>query len=302
MLEKISGLKAGIDFNLCHVPERIMPGKLLKNIETLDRVIGGVTPQCAERAKLLYQEIIQGHIDLTTNIMAEMVKTTENAYRDVQIAFANEIALLSHSLGIDTYELRSLVNKSPNRHMLLPGAGVGGHCIPKDSWLLAYGTQGKFQPKLLADAREINDYMPHYVADLCEDTLATVGKSLATSKVAILGVAFLENSGDIRNSPTLVLVEDLQLFQTHLILHDPYVTEINGYSVVKDLDQAVTGTDAVIIVTKHREYFDIDWQAVVKKMNSHPVLIDGRNVISRKFAEDTGFVYQGVGKYSKRSS
>jgi UDP-N-acetyl-D-mannosaminuronic acid dehydrogenase len=291
--------KAGIDFNLCHVPERVMPGRLLKNIETLDRVIGGVTSNCAIRAKKLYQPITQGEIDITTNLMAEMVKTTENAYRDVQIAFANEIALLSHSLEINTFELRKLVNKSPNRYMLLPGAGVGGHCIPKDSWLLAYGARGEFQPKLLANAREINDFMPHYVADLCEDALNFVGKTLTQSSVTILGVAFLENAGDIRNSPALTLLEDLVVFNCEIILHDPYVPEINGQKVIKDLKQAVTNTDVIIITTKHKEYLSLDWKELAQLMTPKPVLIDGRDVVSREIAEQAGFHFQGVGKFKK---
>ena len=117
--------------------------------------------------------------------------------------------------------------------------------------------------------------------------------------MVILGVAFLENSGDVRNSPVFVLVEDLQMFQTYTVLHDPYVAEIHGISVIKDLNQAVTGTDAVIIVTKHREYIDLDWQAVAKKMNVHPILIDGRNVLSRITAEEAGFVCQGVGELAQ---
>ena len=231
ILEEKSGMKAGRDFNLSHAPERVMPGKLLRNIETLDRIIGGITPRCAERAKELYQQITSGVIDVTSNLMAEMVKTTENAYRDVQIAFANEIALLAQTLELDVFKLREYVNKVPDRHMLLPGAGVGGHCIPKDSWLLAYGARGKFQPKLLIDAREINDSMPHHVADLCEEALSAVGKNLTTAHITILGVAFLENSGDIRNSPALILMEDLTVFGCKLILHDPYVTQFNGIDV-----------------------------------------------------------------------
>jgi UDP-N-acetyl-D-mannosaminuronic acid dehydrogenase len=117
ILEKVSKLKVGEDFNLCHAPERVMPGKLLYNLENLDRIIGGVTKECAERARILYKEIVKGEIDVSTPIMAEMVKTVENAYRDVQIAFANEIALLSEPLGIDVFALREFVNKSPGRNI-----------------------------------------------------------------------------------------------------------------------------------------------------------------------------------------
>ena len=299
ILEKGSNLKADIDFNLCHAPERVMPGKLLKNIETLDRVIGGITRICAERAKALYQQITKVTIDIISALMAEMVKTTENAYRDVQIAFANEISLLTHSLELNVFELRELVNKVPERHMLLPGAGVGGHCIPKDSWLLAYGASGKFQPKLLTDAREINDYMPHYTADLCEDALAQIGKSLTNSRIVILGVAFLENSGDIRNSPAITIIEDLSVFGCELVLHDPYVIQINHMEVEKNIEKAVKMSDALIIVTKHKDYLNLNWENLAKLIGPRPVLIDGRNTVSREIAEKAGFIYQGVGKYKQ---
>lgn len=297
ILEKSSNLKAGIDFNLSHAPERVMPGKLLHNIETLDRIVGGVTPKCAERTKKLYQQITSGHIDTSTNIMAEMVKTTENAYRDVQIAFANEIALLAHNLDIDVFQLREYVNRVPGRNMLLPGAGVGGHCIPKDSWLLAYGTSGKYQPKILSDSRDVNDYMPHYVADLCEEALNKVGKNLTNAKITILGVSFLENSGDTRNSPALTIIEDLETFNCKITLHDPFVVDFNGYSVLKDLYESFKESDALILVTKHDEYFKINFEKVKSVMKANPIVIDGRNVFAREILEKQGFIYQGVGKY-----
>lgn len=301
ILESGSNLKAGKDFNYSHAPERVMPGRLLKNIETLDRVVGGVTPECAKRTKELYHQITSGSIDVTSNIMAEMVKTTENAYRDVQIAFANEIALLAHSLDLDVFQLREYVNKVPGRQMLLPGAGVGGHCIPKDSWLLAYGTRGKYQPKILSDARDINDYMPHYVTDLVEESLSQVNKKLSSAQITILGVSFLENSGDVRNSPALTIVEDLEVFRCKLILHDPYVTEFNGYQVEKDLYKAIKDSDAIILVTKHDEYFKLDFDKIKSIMKNSPIIIDGRNVFKRFDIEQKGFVYQGVGKYKHSS-
>ena len=169
ILEEESGLIAGRDFHLANCPERVMPGRLLQNIEKYNRVIGGITAVCAEKAKDLYSEIVQGEIDTTSCLTAEIVKTTENAYRDVQIAFANEIALLCQSIEVNVYEVRRLVNKCPFRDMHIPGAGVGGHCIPKDSWLLAYGGGSRFEPRLLATAREINDSMPLEMGKLVEE-------------------------------------------------------------------------------------------------------------------------------------
>lgn len=302
ILEKGSGFKAGIDFYLSHAPERVMPGVLLHNIENLDRVVGGVSETCRKKAQELYQRLTKGIVETTTNLMAETVKTTENAYRDVQIAFANEVALLATTLELDVYELREFVNKVPGRHIHLPGAGVGGHCIPKDSWLLAYGAQGKFQPRLLIDAREINDFMPHHVADLCEESLDHIGKSLNNAKIVVLGVAFLENSGDIRNSPAASLIEDLEVFNCDLTLHDPYVQQLNGHLVTQDILKAVQNADAIILVTKHKEYYNLDWKAISLAMRPQPVFIDGRNVLKRNKAEEIGFLYQGVGNYRRPSN
>lgn len=299
ILEKLSNLKVGKDFNLCHAPERVMPGKLLHNLENLDRVIGGVTIKCAERAKILYKEIVKGEIDITTPIMAEMVKTVENAYRDVQIAFANEVALLSEPLGIDVFKLRELVNKSPGRNILLPGTGVGGHCIPKDSWLLTFGSTSAYYPKLITTAREINDNMPHHVIDILEDALVSQGKDISKTTVTILGVAFLENSGDIRNSPTAPLVEDLKLINAEVRLYDPYVEEFMEIKTFKTLHQALTNSDALILATKHDEFFQINLQEIKGLMKENPIIIDGRNVFNREDAEKNGFFYQGIGKVKK---
>ena len=139
ILEEKSGLKAGEDFFLVHCPERLKVGKLIHNLVKCNRIIGGVNPESAEKARDLYAHISEGKLHVTDALTAEVVKTTENAYRDVEIAFANELALICEDLGINVFETQELVNTSPNRHMHEPGSGVGGHCLPKDSWLLLYG-------------------------------------------------------------------------------------------------------------------------------------------------------------------
>src|SRR4030065_29736 len=166
----------------------------------------------------LYRSIVRAQVCGTDIMTAEVAKTVENAYRDVQIAFANEVALLCESLGTDVHEVRELVNGLPNdpssphanpiRNMHLPGAGVGGHCLPKDTWLLMHGyneySNGKngYPSSLLKDARYLNDWMPVHVVDLLQSALAEAGKELAESTIGVLGYAFLENSDDARNTPT----------------------------------------------------------------------------------------------------
>ncbi|MHA1780178.1 MAG: nucleotide sugar dehydrogenase, partial [Candidatus Thorarchaeota archaeon] len=231
----------------------------------------------------------------TDALTAEVVKTTENAYRDVQIAFANEIALLCENIGVDVYNVRDLVNRSPHRNMHLPGAGVGGHCLPKDSWLLAFGARGRHQPRLLALAREINDGMPRHMAELCEDALGQAGKSLYGAKVAVLGIAYLENSDDTRNSPAFTLIKALEVLGAQPIVHDPYVTEVNGIEIVRDLDEAIEGADCIALVTAHSEYFNIKLPHLKSIMRT-PVIVDGRKVFNKDECEQQGFIFRGIGR------
>jgi UDP-N-acetyl-D-mannosaminuronic acid dehydrogenase len=289
LLEENSGLEADKDFYLAYCPERTMPGKLLANLRTCDRVIGGVSVEAARLARELYRHIVEADLDMTDALTAELVKTTENAYRDVQIAFANEIALLCENAGADVYEVRQFVNKSPYRDMHMPGAGVGGHCTPKDPWLLVHGAKGGLEPRLIPTARAINDNMPLHVVELAEDGLAEADKAVREAKVTVLGYAYLENTSDARNSPTVPLVERLQALGARLTIHDPHFAEY-GISV----EEAVLGSDCVIVMVAHDEYRAIDL-VDLREWVSTPVLIDGRNVFDRGRAREVGFIYRGVG-------
>jgi UDP-N-acetyl-D-mannosaminuronic acid dehydrogenase len=207
----------------------------------------------------------------------------------VQIAFANEIALLCENVGADVHEVRELVNKSPLRAMHVPGAGVGGHCIPKDPWLLLHGTQGKLEARLIPTARSINDAMPLHVVQLAEEALAIAGVAVQSAKVAVLGYAYLENTSDARNSPTIPLVERLRAGGATVTIHDPHFQE---YDV--DLQDAVSGSDSVILMVAHDEYRALALEDL-RAWVSTPILIDGRNVWRRDEAEALGFIYAGVG-------
>jgi len=289
LLEETSGKKANEGFHLVHCPERVMPGKLLANLRTCNRVIGGLTPHAAELARELYGHLVEADLDITDALTAELVKATENTYRDVQIAFANEIALLCENVGADVYRVRELVNKSPLRSMHLPGAGVGGHCIPKDPWLLVYGTTGKLQAQLIPTSRGINDHMPLHVAELAEEGLAEAGGAIGQAKVTVLGYSYLENTSDDRNSPTIALVEQLKALGAQVTIHDPFFEEYNA-----PLQQAVTGSDCAIVMVAHDEYRALDL-ADLRAWLATPILIDGRNVFDKEKARGLGFFYAGVG-------
>ncbi len=308
LIENASGMKAGRDFFLAFCYERVMVGRLIKNITDLPKIVGGIDEESSKRAMELYSHIVKAKILATDALTAEVTKVVENTYRDVNIAFANEVALICESLGVNAYKVRELVNTLPNdpsnpssnpiRNMHFPGGGVGGHCLPKDPWLLKYGldTYGrfKFNPKVVVDSREINSQMPLHVIDLLEQALKERGKSLRGSKIAVLGIAFLENSDDTRNTPSAILYHELEKRGAKPVLHDPYVREFD-LPYTTDFEQATADADAVILSTKHKQYLATNLIELASKMRT-PILIDGRNAFSQETAQNAGFTYKGVGK------
>ena len=307
ILEGASGMEAGADFNLIYSYERVMAGRLLYNLQYLPRIVGGHTAKCAKRGAELYSKINKTEIFQTDCLTAETCKTVENAYRDVNIAFANEIALICESLGADVNEVRRYVNnlpfdprdpaKNPYRMMLEPGAGVGGHCLPKDSWLLKYGVDNfgtkKVNPNIIIQSRITNDYMPFHMKNLVIEALKENGIELEKSKITILGYAFLENSGDTRNTPAQHLYNSLDKAK-ELVVHDPNVRDFEGVNYTKDLEKALINSDCLALVTKHKEYLTIDLQWLKETMRT-PIIVDGRNLFNRFGAENLGFTYKGIG-------
>ncbi len=302
ILEEESGLIAGQDFFLANCPERLMPGHLIENIVNYNRVIGASDPQTGQLARKLYKYIVKGKIEITNWVTAEVVKAGENAYRDVQIAFANEMALLSEAVGANVWEVRYLINECKRRgetrfealrQMHRPGAGVGGHCLPKDSWLLVYGARDLIEPKLIPLARRINNFMPRHMVELLKNGFRQINKSLAGSKIAVLGYAYAGNSDDSRNTPTADLLKLLKNSGARLVVHDPYVKE---YKI--SLDKALHGAQAVVLMADHDQYRadkNLNYKKLKELMKSHPIIIDGRNVYDKKEAKKAGFVYKGVG-------
>jgi UDP-N-acetyl-D-mannosaminuronic acid dehydrogenase len=231
----------------------------------------------------------------TDSLTAEIVKTTENAYRDVQIAFANEVALICEKLDVDAFEVRELVNKCPFRDMHIPGAGVGGHCLPKDSWLLAYGVKEEFFPRLMALAREINDYMPTHMAELIESALNRGKVSLENATISILGVAYLADSDDTRNSPAGPIIREMNARGVEVRAHDPFVREFEGFKILSDLDEALNDSDCLVLVTSHSAYNDLELDHVKNLMRT-PIIVDGRDLFKKKECTSSGFIYEGIGK------
>jgi UDP-N-acetyl-D-mannosaminuronic acid dehydrogenase len=308
ILEEESEMKAGKDFSLAFSYERVMVGRLIHNITKYPRVIGGIDEKSTKKAIEIYEKIVEAPLHPTDSLTAEVSKVVENTYRDVNIAFANEVALMCESLGVDVYKVRELVNNLPNdpsnpsanpvRNMHFPGAGVGGHCLPKDPWLFKYGVDnyGKFKvkPNVIVKSRNINMYMPEHTLELLEDALKDSGKKLRNAKIATLGVAFLENSDDTRNTPTKKFYEIARKKGAKPVLHDPYVRDFE-YPFTSNLDETIKDADAIVILAKHKDYIKLDLEKLKNKMKT-PIIIDGRNTFEKENCEKLGFIYRGIGK------
>lgn len=289
ILEKQSKLKVNQDFYVATVPERIRPNHIFEQLTTLSRVIGVSDEKIMSKLKEVYSQITSGEINLTDLTTAETVKTVENSYRDVNIAFANEVALACEELGVNVWEVRKLVNKSPFHNMHEPGAGVGGHCIPKDPWLLVSSVK-KHQMRLVKTARAINDNMPSHVFTLLQGALKKEGINIASAKAAILGYSYVGNSDDTRNSPTETLLKILQSKKIKYTVHDPLVKEFSNHSIV----ETVRGADILIFMVEHDVYKQIDYKKIAKLMKTK-IIIDGRNIVDPAIVKRLKFMYKAVG-------
>ncbi len=311
ILEKESGKKLDEGFYLAFAYERVMVGRLLHNITNLARIVGGTSEKSTVIGMDLYKAIVKAPIFSTDSLTAEVTKVVENTYRDVNIAFANEVALICESLGIDAYEVRKLVNTLPNdpsnpdanpyRNLHFPGAGVGGHCLPKDPWLLLWGLKnyGDFpvESNVIVSSRNINTYMPEHMVTLLKRGLSKLSVELKDAKIAVLGYAFLENSDDTRNTPSKDVIELLLKEGADVQLHEPFVRDLEPTPVEinRDLYDTLYDADAFILVTKHKEYFDLDLEKT-KAVMKNTLVVDGRNVFDKKTMEERGFHYLGIGK------
>ncbi|MFX1314598.1 MAG: nucleotide sugar dehydrogenase [Promethearchaeota archaeon] len=309
ILERGSGKKRGEDFYLVFSFERVMPGKSLEYIINFPRVIGGGCEKANENAKFLYSKVVKKDLQVTDTLTAELTKCIENAYRDVNIAFANEMALLTEDFNRNIFEVIELINYRHDRMMHLPGAGVGGHCLTKDPYLLEYGhktyTNKKYEPNIMLRARETNDFMAEHMVELMEDALKQADKH-DNLKIVLMGVSYKADTDDTRNTPTEKIVEILKKrYHSHnieYIAHDPYVKE-RDYTdtlLTDDLNEAVSNSDVLIFATNHKQYYNIDFDDLKKKVKDKLIIIDGRNIFKKNNIESKGFIYRKVGEGSRK--
>lgn len=311
ILEEGSGLKRGEDFYLVFSFERVMPGKLIEYITDFPRVIGGGCPEANDKAKFLYGKVVKKELQVTDTLTAELTKCIENTYRDVNIAFANEMALVAEDFNRDIYEIIDLINHRHDRMMHSPGSGVGGHCLTKDPWLLMYGLntytdkKNLEKVKILPFSRELNDAMPSHLVDLMEDAFKEAEKSIDNVKIAIMGVAYKPNCDDTRNTPAAgvysILKDRYNSKISSIIAHDPYVKKkyFTYTDLTENLETAIEGANALLFVTDHKDYYDLDLNKLKNSLKT-PILVDGRNIFNKQKVLDTGFIYRKIGEGIKK--
>jgi len=278
MLEE-TGLKVGRDIFLAFSPERVDPGNKQYTTQNTPKVVGGVTAECTELARTLYEQAIEKVIPVSSTRVAETVKLLENTFRSVNIALVNEIALMSYKLGIDVWEVIDAAATKPFGFLpFYPGPGIGGHCIPIDPFYLSWkARQTGFEARFIDLAGQINGRMPEYVVEKITEALNQHGKCLKNSRLLIVGVAYKKDINDVRESPALDIISLLARQGAQISYHDPFVPSLSIEGIEKrskDLsDKTLEDQDCVVIVTNHS---GLDYQRVVKASR---LIMDTRNAL-----------------------
>jgi UDP-N-acetyl-D-mannosaminuronic acid dehydrogenase len=269
------------DVQVAHCPERVLPGQVVRELVENDRIIGGMTARASEMAVALYKIVVRGDCVITDARTAEMCKLTENASRDVQIAFANELSMICDRLGIDVWELIRLANRHPRVNILQPGAGVGGHCIAVDPWFIVASAPEEAQ--LIRAARLRNDSKPHWVLDkgraaLIEVLSANPARAMADVTVACLGLAFKPNIDDLRESPALEITRAFGQLGCQVLAVEPHIDTLpagfDGLPVrLADLETALTA-DVICVLVRHDAFAGLHRKLATGQTGGGPRLID----------------------------
>lgn len=241
------------DIHVAYCPERVLPGKVVQELISNDRIVGGLTPACSELAKQLYRTFVAGELLETDARTAEMSKLTENSFRDVNIAFANELSLICDKLNINVWELIRMANRHPRVNILTPGAGVGGHCIAVDPWFIVHSAPE--QARLIRTAREVNDFKPEWVLQKVMTTVAN--HALNKPSVACFGLAFKPDIDDLRESPALHIVNKLaDTYEGKVLAVEPNVestNKLNSKAQLVSIEQGLAA-DIIVILVKHKAF------------------------------------------------
>jgi UDP-N-acetyl-D-glucosamine dehydrogenase len=275
MLEELSGLKAGDDFNVAFSPERVDPGRTDYTLRNTPKIVGGLTPACLDRALILYSEVCDNLVPVSAPEPAELAKLLENVFRSVNIALVNELAMLCDRMGINIWEVVDAAATKPYGFMRFdPGPGMGGHCLPVDPFYLAWKAREYDVPtEFIELAGEVNQAMPYFCADKIAGALNDHAKPVRGSKIVVIGVAYKAGVGDLRESPGLKIMRILRGRGAEIVFHDDYAGELPEFGLASEpLDEALQGADCAVIVTAHPE---LDVEQVVRDA---PLVVDFRGV------------------------
>ncbi len=266
------------DIRVAYCPERVLPGNALAEMVENDRVIGGVSPSCAEAARGLYESFVKGECHLTDARTAEMVKLSENAFRDVNIAFANELSVVCDALGVDPWAMIRLANRHPRVDILNPGPGVGGHCIPVDPWFIVHSEPER--TPLIQAARVVNDGKPEWVAR----RVAEMCTGLDGAVVACLGLAYKSDTDDLRESPAIAVIQGIRrMFDGPIMVVEPHLEALpeellsDGLCELVDLRRALDAAHVVVLLTDHSSFLEVDPRSLGGKK-----VLDSRGVWAKR--------------------
>ena len=292
-------LKSGIDFHLAACPEIANPGEIMKDFKNLPRLVGSIDEKISSIVSQIYTHVFGVELILMPNCKtANAVKLTTNAFRDINIAFINELALLFEKLGIDTYTVIDAAKRKYNFQPHFPGAGVGGPCIPTNSYQYLNSSKkidGDFL-KIVKEARKINENMPNHVVNLLSNALSESNTSLNNSTIALLGVSYKPNIHDVQIAPSKEIIKILKEKNAKIKIFDPhFTTQVFGLNTEKSISDALSESDAVILITGHKEFQNLDLKKFSKTMKN-PILVDCTGLVNPHDAKESGFIFRGIGR------
>ena len=281
-----AGFEPGAQVFVAYCPERVLPGRILKEIIENDRVIGGLDRASAEKALELYGSFVEGEIFLTDATTAETVKIVENTYRDVNIALVNELSRVCSELGISVWDVIELSNRHPRVRLHAPGPGVGGHCLPVDPWFLV--DRCPDCTRLIRASRAVNDEQPAFTASLIETLVEDVDRP----KVALLGITYKADVDEVRESPTSALIGLLKRKGYELSVHDPHARTAS--IELQELEEALDGADCAVILVDHSQFRELDPARVAPLMRTLQ-LLDTKRTVAAEAWREAGFTVRLLG-------
>jgi dTDP-alpha-D-glucose dehydrogenase len=307
ILEETSGLRAGVDFGLAFCPERLAEGQAIHELTSIPVVVGAVEERSARACSTLWRHALGvDSIVVDDPRTAEMVKLADNLWVDLNVALANELAKVCDRLGMDALQVIEAANTMPkggrDANILRPSMGVGGYCLTKDPWFVNHlGESVGLELAIPRTSRGVNDTMPAYTYGLLEQLLADQGKTIETSKIAVLGIAFKNNTGDCRLTPTKYVVALLEASGCALSIHDPWVhgeeaLTVTTVPLTADIESAVESADALVVLAGHREFHQVPLARLAELTAPRCVFLDGRNSFDPAAVRAAGFVYKGIGR------